>query len=51
MGHAAGKDVYRRLGIKIDSLTFRAPWNETFHALLKELPGKGMDDSAIVRAI
>lgn len=37
MGHAAGKDIYRRLGVKIDSLTFRAPWNETFHALLKEL--------------
>ena len=37
MGHAAGKDIYRRLGLKIDSLTFRTPWNETFHALLKEL--------------
>jgi Pyruvate/2-oxoacid:ferredoxin oxidoreductase delta subunit len=37
MGHVAGKDVYRRLGVKIDNLTFRAPWNETFHALLKEL--------------
>ena len=37
MGHIAGKDVYRNLGKKIDSLTFRAPWNETFHALLKEL--------------
>jgi hypothetical protein len=37
MGHAAGKDIHRRLGAKIDSLTFRAPWNETFHAILKEL--------------
>jgi len=37
MGHISGKDIYRTLGTKIDSLTFRAPWNETFHALLREL--------------
>jgi ferredoxin len=37
MGHVVGKDIYRKLGAKIDSLSFRAPWNETFHALLKEL--------------
>jgi Pyruvate/2-oxoacid:ferredoxin oxidoreductase delta subunit len=37
MGHIAGKDVYRTLGTKIDNLTFRSPWNDTFHALLKEL--------------
>jgi Pyruvate/2-oxoacid:ferredoxin oxidoreductase delta subunit len=37
MGHMVGKDVYRKLGKKIDSLTMRAPWNETFHAILKEL--------------
>jgi DNA-binding transcriptional regulator GbsR (MarR family) len=30
-------DVYRALGEKIDSLTTRAPWNEAFHSLLKEL--------------
>jgi Pyruvate/2-oxoacid:ferredoxin oxidoreductase delta subunit len=29
--------MYRKLGAKLDSLTFRAPWNETFHALLREL--------------
>jgi Pyruvate/2-oxoacid:ferredoxin oxidoreductase delta subunit len=40
MGHVVGKDIYRRLGAKIDSLSFRAPWNETFHALLKELYGR-----------
>ncbi|HXX81066.1 MAG TPA: 4Fe-4S binding protein [Thermodesulfovibrionales bacterium] len=40
MGHVVGKDVYRRLGRKIDSLTFRAPWNETFHAILKEFYGQ-----------
>ncbi len=37
MGHAVGKDVYRKLGAKIDNLSFRTPWSETFHALLKEL--------------
>ncbi len=37
MGHLAGKDVYRALGEKIDGLTARAPWNETFRALLREL--------------
>ena len=37
MGHIVGKDVYRELGKKIDHLSVRAPWNETFHAVLKEL--------------
>lgn len=37
MGHLAGKDVYRELGQKIDGLQARAPWNETFRALLEEL--------------
>ena len=37
MGHLVGKDLYRQLGTKIDGLTARAPWNETFHAILKEL--------------
>jgi Na+-translocating ferredoxin:NAD+ oxidoreductase RNF subunit RnfB len=32
-----GKDVYRSLGNKIDNLNVRAPWNETWHSLLKEL--------------
>jgi NAD-dependent dihydropyrimidine dehydrogenase PreA subunit len=32
-----GSDVYRRLGKKIDSLTVRAPWNETFLEILKKL--------------
>lgn len=30
-------DRYRRLGKKIDSLTARSPWNDTFHAIVKEL--------------
>jgi ferredoxin len=37
MGHLVGKDLYRRLGKKIDGLTIRAPWNETFYAILTEL--------------
>jgi Pyruvate/2-oxoacid:ferredoxin oxidoreductase delta subunit len=37
MGHMIGKDVYRKLGEKIDNLTMRAPWDETFHAILREL--------------
>jgi Pyruvate/2-oxoacid:ferredoxin oxidoreductase delta subunit len=37
MGHAAGKDIYKELGVKIDNLAFRTPWNETFHSLLREI--------------
>jgi hypothetical protein len=37
MGHLAGKDVYRDLGRTIDGLTVRAPWSETFRAILREL--------------
>lgn len=29
--------VYRKLGKKIDSLYVRAPWNETWHSILKDL--------------
>jgi Pyruvate/2-oxoacid:ferredoxin oxidoreductase delta subunit len=37
MGHIVGKDIYRQLGKKIDGLSMRAPWNENFHAILREL--------------
>jgi Pyruvate/2-oxoacid:ferredoxin oxidoreductase delta subunit len=37
MGHLVGKEIYRKLGKKVDNLTMRAPWNETLHAILKEL--------------
>jgi len=37
MGHRVGKDLYRELHRKIDGLSMRAPWNETFHAIIKEL--------------
>jgi len=37
MGHLVGKDVYRKLGKKIDGLTVRAPWNDTLYRILKEL--------------
>jgi len=37
MGHISSKDPYRRLGDKIDNLTVRTPWSETFHEILREL--------------
>jgi ferredoxin len=37
MGHAAGKDIYRKLGKKVDNLTVRAPWNDALYNLLKKL--------------
>ncbi len=37
MGHAVGKEIFRELGRKIDSLPLRAPWNEAFYELLKSL--------------
>ncbi len=37
MGHAVGKEIFRELGRKIDSLPLRAPWNETFYELLRSL--------------
>lgn len=37
MGHLVGKDIYRKLGKKIDNLTVKVPWNETFYNILKEL--------------
>lgn len=37
MGHIVGNPIYRKLGKKIDSFSFRAPWNEKLHAILKEL--------------
>ena len=37
MGHLVGKDVFRKLGSKIDGLEMRAPWNDKLYAVLKEL--------------
>jgi ferredoxin len=37
MGHIVGKNVFRDLGHKIDTLNVKVPWNETFHAILQEL--------------
>jgi ferredoxin len=37
MAHGNVKDIYRKLGKKIDALPTRAPWNEDFHELLKGL--------------
>jgi ferredoxin len=37
MGHLSGKDIYRKLGRKIDGLTMRAPWNDALRSILEEL--------------
>jgi ferredoxin len=37
MGHMVGKDLYRKLGKKIDNLTARVPWNDTLREILTEL--------------
>ena len=37
MGHISSKDIYRKLGGRIDSLTVRAPWTDALHGILKEL--------------
>ena len=37
MGHLVAKDIFRKLGRKIDGLETRAPWNDRLYALLKEL--------------
>ncbi len=37
MGHLVGKDLYRELGRKIDGLSVRAPWNDTFRDILQTL--------------
>ncbi len=37
MGHTNGHGIYRELGLKIDGLTVRAPWNQTFYEILREL--------------
>ncbi len=37
MGHISAKDIYRKLGKKIDGTYVRVPWNNTLFLLLKEL--------------
>jgi len=37
MGHLVGKDLFRKLGRKIDGLEIRVPWNDKLYAVLKEL--------------
>jgi ferredoxin len=49
MGHLVGKDVYRRLGAKIDGLTIRAPWNAALRAILEELYSR--EDAEVVAAM
>lgn len=37
MGHLTGKDIYRRLGAKVDAMPTRAPWNDRLHDILRTL--------------
>jgi Fe-S-cluster-containing hydrogenase component 2 len=37
MGHLVEKELFRKLGKKIDGLETRAPWNDKLYAVLKEL--------------
>ncbi len=37
MGHIVGKDIFTKLGTKIDRLEMRTPMNEDFYSILKEL--------------
>ena len=37
MGHVVTKDIYRKLGKKIDNLSMRVPYNDTFYRILKKL--------------
>lgn len=37
MGHIIGKDIYRRLGEKVDNTTVRMPWSDALHKMLKAL--------------
>jgi ferredoxin len=37
MGHLGENEVYQGLGRKIDSLQTKAPWNDAFYDILKEL--------------
>lgn len=37
MGHLAGKELYKKLNSAIDNSSIKAPWNDTFYRILKEL--------------
>ena len=37
MGHLVGKDIYKKLGKKLDGLSMRVPYTKAFSALLQEL--------------
>src|SRR5512135_1900769 len=37
MGHLVGKDIFRKLGKKIDGMETRAPCHDKLHAILKAL--------------
>lgn len=47
MGHLVGKDIFRKLGKKIDGMEMRAPWNDKLHAILKELYSEAEADVVV----
>ncbi len=49
MGHLVGKDVYRRLGEKLDGLSVRVPWSPALRAVLEELYSP--EDAALLVAM
>ena len=46
MGHLTGKEIYHKLGEKIDQMPMRSPWNKTIAALLEKLYSK--EESEVV---
>ncbi|OPY82685.1 MAG: Ferredoxin-2 [Smithella sp. PtaU1.Bin162] len=40
MGHIVGKDIYKKLGKKIDGLSLRVPYTQSFSAILQDLYSK-----------
>lgn len=46
MGHLTGKDLYKKLGRKLDGMAVRVPWNDALYHLIKELYSE--DEAALV---
>lgn len=49
MGHLVGKDLYRKLGRKLDGLEVCLPWNEELYSLLREIYSE--DDARLIIAM
>lgn len=49
MGHRPFKEAYQQLGARLDSLSVRTPWSETFHEILREL--YSVDEAKLIVAM